>query len=471
MGSNKKHKTKKHKTHSREIRDEPGIKKNDNFIQQKADYQHNFLLNSEASAAAGKMKVIFRVPPPHPSSPRPDDPSLMVSLPLEEIARARQYSSEEGSHSKTHIKKKQKKKHHHHHHHKAQLMSPPSSFYGSVSEKDNDDDDGEDDDQFEKEVWSEMSHKGKRGGGKDFSFHKMPGKEMRVQAGPYLDLDEDEEEEEEEAYDEDVDVIGKDEFQYEERERLSLPVEIDLEMLSLQSKKPRTSGKEWKSLKTPKICLSSSISISGTPSIHFPSPPIKSPPPPVVLSPIKSPPLNTPDSSKHLAEAEKKKKQKKKKKHKHHHGEESPVKKAKKSDGKTENKWVEPLEPPRSASTSEFSPAIMSVPARQEEETKVTQEDLSLTSDLVVQDSFEPSQSHTQRQTHSPDSTTMLVSFINNTIPAFFGKNHTISESMEEQINNYMYRSLKPQCICTERLHMLCADNEYMYMYMLSLSS
>ena len=277
------------------------------------------------------MKFVFRVPPPLPSSPLMDDQPLLVSLPLEDIARARQ-SLETGEHQKPH-RKKTKKKHHHKHHQHHSLTSDIFQATGLV--------DISDEEIQGDEEKAERRHR-EHQGGKTYRHYRTPGKEMsyqRIQSGPFL---QDEEEEE-----------GR---EMEEEEISSLPVEISLEKLNLSSKRPIGSGKGWKTLKVSKITSppvtirltgnESPLSTSYSPTIPIPIPKSSSPLIPPVLG-IKSPPTKSTHTSPAISfssstEKEKKKK-KKKKKHKHHYHDNATPTKFRKLDGKGDREIVEPV--------------------------------------------------------------------------------------------------------------------------------
>ena len=291
MGSNKKHKTKKHKSHSKEAREEAG-----KHCIQIVPFHHPFLLFVVDGAGAGKVKLVFRVPPPHPPSPRPQMSSLLVSLSLKDIARGRQYQSEEGESPSTKHHKKHKKKHHHH---KSQSIATPTTSYNSASDEDN--------------IVERKERKGRHyGSGKDFSFHKLPGKEQvfqRMRSGPCLDEDNEGAELTDQEEMETNEVFSKPK---REKRDITLPVEINLDVLSIgSSKRPRGSGgKDMRLMKIPKVT-----------SIKKDTPPLPLP----QTTPIGSPSLisTKTDYSSQSDDGEKKKK-KKKKKHKHYH--ESPGK-------------------------------------------------------------------------------------------------------------------------------------------------
>ena len=281
------------------------------------------------------MKFVFRVPPPLPSSPLMDDQSLLVSFPLEDIARARQ-SLETDEHQKAHRKKKKKHHHKHHQHHSSAFNIFQTTGRGDISDEEIQGD----------EEKAERRHR-EHQGGKTYRHYRTPGKEMsyqRIQSGPFLQDEEDEEEEGREMEEGIDETIS------------SLPVEISLEKLNLSSKRPIGSGKGWKTLKVSKITSppvtvrltdnESPLSTSYSSTIPIPIPKSSSPLIPPVLG-IKSPPTKSTHTSpaiSYSSSTEKdKKKKKKKKKHKHHYHDNTTPTKFRKLDGKGDREIVEPV--------------------------------------------------------------------------------------------------------------------------------
>ncbi len=278
------------------------------------------------------MKLVFRVPPPHPPSPRPQGSSLLVSLSLEDIARGRQYQSEERESLSIKHHKKHKKRHHHH---KSQSIATPTASYNSATDEDN--------------IVERKEKKGRQySSGKDFSFHKLPGKEQvfrRMRAGPCLDEDDegagltDQEE---------IEVFSKPK---REKRDITLPVEINLDVLSIgSSKRPRGSGgKDMRLMRIPKVT-----------SIKKDTPPLPLP----QNTPIGSPSLvsTKTDYSSQSDDGEKKRK-KKKKKHKHYHESPGKVFKTKEKIKKNRAELPDPPLTPNSTNESIEESPIITTPA------------------------------------------------------------------------------------------------------------
>lgn len=258
MGSSKKHKAKKRKRHSRDTKEDEGI----SIL---AVYINIYLIKSLLWAdctSAGKMKVIFRVPPPHP--PSPPDPSLVVSLPIEDIARARHYLSEEGETTPTKSSRKHKRKRHHHHSKSSpHIIVPPTEQYGdgSISERDEDNSA-----QPGKNATSSSIRRPLYGKGKDLYFHKLPGKETAYQKAhlgpPCLDtIDSDQDDDSYSSYHRKLTKRDK-------RDTLmSLPVEISLDMLLISPRRPRGSGgKDMRLFKPPATIIKESSSHETLPT-------------------------------------------------------------------------------------------------------------------------------------------------------------------------------------------------------------
>ena len=440
----KKHKLKKYKLHSRDIKDETGILYYIVIIINKLKETIIFA----DGVGTGKMKVIFRVPPPQPSSPLHSDPSFVVSLPLEEIARARHYIPEEGEATPTRShQKKHKKKHHRH---KPPVLTPPTLLNSSTSDRDDD----------EIDVGRKNVHLSRPyGSGKDLNFHKMSGKErshQRVQAGPFLEPVDDEEGESEQEMEENTG--GK-----KGKEISSLPVEINLDMVSFGSKKrPRNGGKEMRPTKIPKT-PSSSIGNGGkemrptkipkTPSTSvgnggkemrptkIPKTPstsignggkemrptkilktdsvgVETTPPRIIQTlSINSPLLITSSPPKtsstdllahNIVSDEGERKKKKKKKHKHRHVEGSPLKIKKMDDSVKSSPEV--VTPNNSMFVnSSMSKVISPILSKQQQQQHDEEEDTSLSSDVIMHEPLQDlSQTLLPRQTLSPADSTSL---------------------------------------------------------------